>query len=156
MKMWHKSFSEALNVLVLIKTHLKNGKSAHVVLFSSDLELAWEQLLDYYSLRFQIEFNFRDAKQYWGLEDLMNIKETPLCNGANLAMFMTNVSKVLLNQLNEDRLTSVLDLKSRYHGLSYMHEVLKLVEKKDDPNINSLLLARMTGLGRIHHQKVAA
>jgi putative transposase len=29
--------------------------------------------VDYYSLRFQIEFNFRDAKQYWGLEDFMNM-----------------------------------------------------------------------------------
>ena len=24
-------------------------------------------MIDYYALRFQIEFNFRDAKQYWGL-----------------------------------------------------------------------------------------
>jgi len=41
-----------------------------VLLFSDDLTLASETLIDYYSLRFQIEFNFRDAKQYWGLEDL--------------------------------------------------------------------------------------
>ena len=27
----------------------------------------------YYSLRFQIEFNFRDAKQFWGFEDFMNV-----------------------------------------------------------------------------------
>ncbi|MCI5180697.1 MAG: hypothetical protein D3911_15555 [Candidatus Electrothrix sp. AW3_4] len=29
-------------------------------------------------MRFQIEFNFRDAKQYWGLDDFMNIKEQQL------------------------------------------------------------------------------
>jgi len=28
-----------------------------------DLELAYDKLIDYYQLRFQIEFNFRDAKQ---------------------------------------------------------------------------------------------
>jgi len=28
-----------------------------------------------YSLCFQIEFNFRDAKQYWGLEDFMNVEK---------------------------------------------------------------------------------
>ena len=38
--------------------------------------LAGETLIEYYSLRFQIEFDFRDAKQYWGLEDFMNVKET--------------------------------------------------------------------------------
>ena len=32
-----------------------------------------ETLIDYYALRFQIEFNFRDAKQFWGLEDFMNV-----------------------------------------------------------------------------------
>jgi putative transposase len=34
------------------------------VLFSSDITLGYEQLIDYYRLRFQLEFNFRDAKQY--------------------------------------------------------------------------------------------
>jgi len=37
-------------------------------------------LLQNGSLRFQIEFNFRDAKQFWGLEDFMNIKERQLTN----------------------------------------------------------------------------
>ena len=41
-------------------------------------------IIDYYTLRFQIEFNFRDAKQDWGLEDFMNVKETPVTNAANL------------------------------------------------------------------------
>jgi putative transposase len=37
------------------------------------LNLTAAQIVDYYSLRFQIEFNFRDAKQHWGLEDFMNV-----------------------------------------------------------------------------------
>ncbi len=55
---------------VVKKTNLKTGKSKHVILFSSDLE--HEKLVEYYQLRSQIEFNFRDAKQYWGLEGFMN------------------------------------------------------------------------------------
>ena len=47
------------------------GFMAHVLLFSSDLELAQGTLVDYYSLRFQIEFNFRDAKQFWGLRPVV-------------------------------------------------------------------------------------
>ena len=45
-----------------------------------------------YALRFQIEFNFRDAKQFWGLEDFMNVNKTPVNNAANLSMFRVNVS----------------------------------------------------------------
>jgi putative transposase len=57
-----------------VKANLKTGRSAKVLLFSDDLNLARETLIDYYALRFQIEFNFRDAKQYWGLKDFMNVK----------------------------------------------------------------------------------
>ena len=59
----HKNFPQPLNVVVIVKTNLTTGKSAKVLLFSDDLELAYDKLIDYYQLRFQIEFNFRDAKQ---------------------------------------------------------------------------------------------
>ncbi|MFZ0257359.1 MAG: IS4 family transposase, partial [Gammaproteobacteria bacterium] len=65
MLMWHQCFAEQLNIVLVVKTHLRTGATAHVVLFSSDRELPHEQVVDYYRLRFQLEFNFRDAKQYW-------------------------------------------------------------------------------------------
>ena len=93
---YHQSFSEALNSVVVVKTHLKTGKSAQVVLFSTDLDLTADQIVDYYSLRFQIEFNFRDAKQYWGLEDFMNVKSVAVTNAVHLAFRMVNLSTVML------------------------------------------------------------
>jgi len=64
MNLWHKKFADLLNIVVMVKTNLKTQAVAHVVLFSSDRELPYDQVIDYYRLRFQIEFNFRDAKQY--------------------------------------------------------------------------------------------
>ena len=69
-----KDYPDLLNVVVIVKTHLKSGKRVHVVLFSTDIDLTAEQIVDYYALRFQIEFNFCDAKQHWGLEDFMNVR----------------------------------------------------------------------------------
>ncbi|MCI5139590.1 MAG: hypothetical protein D3922_14540 [Candidatus Electrothrix sp. AR1] len=66
MTMRHKKFANQLNVVIIVKNNLKTVKSTYVVLFSSDLELAHNKLVKYYRLRFQIEFNFRDGKQYWG------------------------------------------------------------------------------------------
>jgi putative transposase len=63
-QVWHKNFPELLNVAIIVKTNLKTGRAAKVLLFSDDLNLDSETLIGYYSLRFQIEFNFRDAKQY--------------------------------------------------------------------------------------------
>ena len=57
-------------------------------LFSSDLTLDAEKMIEYYSLRFQIEFNFRDG----GLQDFMNVNKIPVNNAVNLSMFMVSVS----------------------------------------------------------------
>jgi len=84
---WHKNFPELLNVVVIVKNNLKTGRCAKVLLFSDDLALAGETLIQYYSLRFQIESDFRDAKQYWGLEDFMNVKATQVGNFANFSLF---------------------------------------------------------------------
>ncbi len=67
-----------------------------MILFTSDLELSYQKVIDYYSLRFQIEFNFREAKQFWGLEDFMNTTETAVTNAVNLSFFMVNLSSRLL------------------------------------------------------------
>jgi putative transposase len=107
----HPEFSQPLKVVILVQLNLRTQAWAHVILFSSDLELAWDKLVDYYSLRFQIEFNFRDAKQYWGLEDFMNITETAVTNAANLSLFMVNLTRCLRQQLRPDDADfGVLDL----------------------------------------------
>ena len=58
----------------------------------SDLDVAYASLMDYYGLQFQIELNFRDAKQHWGLEDFMNVTPAGVTNAANLSLFMVNVA----------------------------------------------------------------
>ena len=83
MTLLHKEFAQSLNVVILVKTNIKTNAVSHVILFSSDLDLSYEKIIDYYRLRFQIEFNFRDAKQFWGLEDFMNRGQTAVTNAAN-------------------------------------------------------------------------
>jgi putative transposase len=150
--MRHKDFAQPLNVVLILKTKLDTGASARVILFSSDLQLAWDKLIDYYQLRFQIEFNFRDAKQFWGLEDFMNVKETLVTNAINLSLFMVNLSQVLLRELRqEDSIVNVLDLKAVYRGHKYVAETLKLLPEKPDPILLDLIFDRISCLGRIHN-----
>jgi putative transposase len=95
----HKTCAQPLNLVCLVKTNLKTHTQAHVLLFSSDLALAFDKLLDYYCLRFQLEFNFRDAKQYWGLEDFMTTHATRVTNAANLPLFMVNLVERVLREM---------------------------------------------------------
>jgi len=64
---------------------------------------------------FQIGFNFRDAKQYWCLEDFMNVNEVPVTNAANLAFFMVNVSLALIQNVQKDDPNfGIQDLKAHF------------------------------------------
>jgi len=46
--MLYEAFAQPLNMVIIVKTNLKTGARAHVVLFSSDLDLAYDKLVDYY------------------------------------------------------------------------------------------------------------
>ncbi len=150
----HEDFPVPLNVVIIVKKNLTTQSWAHVILFSSDLELSCENLVDYYSLRFQIEFNFRDAKQFWGLEDFMNVNPTAVTNAANLSLFMVNLSQVLMCDFRRsDPDFGVLDLKSYYRGRKYATELLKILPKKPDDILIAQLLRNVASLGSIHRAK---
>ena len=147
----HKEFAQPLNVVILAKTNLRTQAQAHVILFSSDLELPYAHLVDYYGLRFQIEFNFRDAKQYWGLEDFMNVTPTGVTNAANLSLFMVNVAYRLRADIHpRDPDYSVLDLKADCRGSKYVEETIKMLPEKPEPILLAKILNQVAGLGRIH------
>jgi len=151
MSMWQKLIPDMLNVVIIVKTNLTTQKVARVVLFSSDLALAFDKLIDYYRLRFQIEFNFRDAKQFWGLEDFMNVNQLPIYNAANLAMFMVNVSHALIQNIRPAQPTfSVNDLKAHFRGHKYVSETLKLLPQIPEPIFIQRIFTRIAQLGSIN------
>jgi len=154
-EMLHREFAQPLNVVIITKINLKTDAFANVNLFSSDLDLSWEKIIDYYSLRFQIEFNFRDAKQYWGLEDFMNTKETPLTNALNLSLFLVNVSQVLLREFRRTNPDSgVLDLKAYFRAAKYFEETIKMLPEKPEPILLDQIFKHVASLGCIHSVNV--
>jgi putative transposase len=147
----HKTFAQRLNVVMIVKTNLKTQAQAHVILFSSDLVLPFDTLIDYYCLRFQLEFNFRDAKQYWGLDDFMNISPSAVTTAANLSLFMVNlVERVLQDVRQRQPECSVLDLKAHCRGAKYVEETIKLLPEPPEPGLLERIFSKIVGLGRIH------
>ena len=152
MQLRHKQFPDPLNVVCILKTHTSTQQKSHLLLFSSDLALAPETMIDYYSLRFQIEFNFRDAKQYWGLDDFMTVKETPVNNAVNLSMFMVNVAAKLKTVFGSEQTEfGVLDLKARYRGVKYLHETLKILPQKPETIVIDEIAEHLGTIGAIHY-----
>jgi putative transposase len=151
----HPDFPDPLNVVIIVKTNLTTDAWAHVILFSSDLSLSYDKMIAYYSLRFQLEFNFRDAKQFWGLEDFMNINQTAVTNASHLALFMVNVSQLLMSKFRQsDPDFSVLDLKAYYRGCKYASEMIKMLPQKPDAILVEQLFQKIAALGSIHASKL--
>ena len=151
MRCLHKAFAHTLNVVILKKTHLASGRVGHVLLFSTDLFLSAATIIDYYSLRFQIEFTFRDAKQYFGLEDFMGVTKASVSNAIGLSLFLVNLAGYLLEQLRRQCAgAGIADLKSWYRGRFYATALLKLLPQKPDTITCHGLMEQICRLGCIH------
>lgn len=149
--LWQKKCADWLNIVVIVKRHLQTDKVAHVVLFSRDGRLGYEPRIDYYRLRCQLEFNLRDAKQYWGLEDFMSVKERPVYKSANFAMGMVNVSQALIRPMRgQGPACSVNDLKAWFRGRKYVIETLKLLPELPDSFFIDQVVAHRAELGRVN------
>lgn len=137
------AFGATLLNIVIIRTQRKeDAKVSTTILFSSDLDLGqlgFAQIIQYYGLRFQIEFDFRDAKQHFGLSDFKNYKESQLTNFVNLVFTTCLVSKIYVAQYREELKNpnlSVIDLKLIHRGRYIAKNVLKLVHKQPDRIFN--------------------
>lgn len=133
-KIWDKHTKVPLNV-VIIKEYL-DKKEGWCILFSTDLNLSAQEIISLYQLRFQIEFDFRDARQHFGLTNFCNFKENQVTNVIGNAFFMVCVSRIFaFNERLEKPATkfSIYNLKSRFRGDKYLFEIKNMIE--NDPNL---------------------
>ena len=65
---WHKPLKRRWRLVVLLHRKAPD-KPRCIILGSTDPALNGYKLIDFYAARFQIEFLFRDSKQFTGLLD---------------------------------------------------------------------------------------
>ena len=106
---------------------------------------------EFVTCNYTIEFNFRDAKQYWGLEDFMVTDPRAVTNAANLSLFMVNLVERVRQDIRPCHpAISVLDLKAHCRGAKYVEETLKLLPERPEPVIVDRIFTKIVGIGRIH------
>ena len=89
---WHVSLKRQIRIAYLVDTR-KAGKTGAALLFSSDVELDAKLMVQYYQARFQIEFIFRDAKQFTGLCDAQTRDPQRLDFHFNASLTTLNLAK---------------------------------------------------------------
>ena len=84
-------FKMDFKVVMLLNTNTNK----YIVLASTQLDLEARLIVQYYQLRFQIEFLFRDAKQFTGLNHCQARSEEKLDFHFNLSLAAINLVNVL-------------------------------------------------------------
>lgn len=104
--------------IVYLQNYDQHGyATTHAIFFSTDLNLRPQKILQYYRQRYQIEFLFRDAKNFAGLEDCQARSESKLHFHVNASLSSVSLAKALhyLNVPKEERDSfSMTDVKVMY------------------------------------------
>ena len=115
-RVWHVSLKRQLRVVVLVNRKDPH-KPRYIVLASTDLDLDGRKLVDYYVARFQIEFLFRDSKQFTGLTECQARAEAPLDFQFNAALATLNLARaeeVLASPDSSPQVFSMASWKQRH------------------------------------------
>ncbi len=135
---YSKSIKNIKLNIVVQKIINKAGKISINIWFTNDLTLDYSTILEYYSMRFQIEFDFRDAKQHFGMSDFKNYTKPNLTNFVNMSFTMTLLSKVILeksrNETNNPKV-SILDLKIIANAQYTARNIIKWLQIPINNNI---------------------
>jgi len=113
---WHKSLKRRLRVVVLVNRK-DPAKPRHMILASTDLELDGRKLVEFYGARFQIEFLFRDSKQFTGLTECQARNESALdfhFNASLATLNLVRAEELSAQQSNETQVFSMASWKQRH------------------------------------------
>lgn len=145
---WHVSLKRKIRIVYLVNTS-DPKKTRVALLFSTDINLSAESLYAYYKARFQIEFIFRDAKQFTGLCDCQSRNESSLDFHFNVSLTALNIAKYdQLPAQSEDDAEPLSFSMATYKRLAFNQHLLErfismldldLTLIKTHPNYQSLL-----------------
>jgi Transposase DDE domain len=108
---WSLSLKRKVRLAYLLDCR-QPKRIGRVLLFSTDLEIDASDILDFYKARFQIEFIFRDAKQFTGLTDCQARDFTKLDFHFNASLMALNLAKFDAVQLHQSAKPFVFSMAS--------------------------------------------
>jgi hypothetical protein len=99
-ELYHCSLKRWLRVVVLV-WHTADGKRHHAILATTDLKCTAADVLRFYQARFQLEFLFRDGKQFAGLTECQARNAAALDFHFNAALATVSATRAAAAQAQE-------------------------------------------------------
>ena len=119
--------------------------------FSTDLKQVGEKIVRYYQARFQIEFLYRDAKQFTGLNNCQARSKNKLDFHFNAALTAVNLAKHdwLTTKGNEAKPFSMSDYKTQYNNTLMLERFMCMFAINPNTAKNQKIVKELLDYGKI-------
>jgi Transposase DDE domain len=139
--------------IVIVHYLKEDGTVRNVsIYYCSDKEMAGLKVYQYYRLRYQIEFLFRDAKGHLGLEHSQSRQEKAIDFHCNMALTTLNTAKAMhwFDKPKAQRPPfSMADIKTQYVNEQLLDRLIIIYGKDPFVEINNPEIKKLYQLGRI-------
>ena len=137
-----KAYSVAMKRNIKIVVHYPEA-GGHKIYFSTDLDMPERDIIEYYRTRFQVEFCFRDAKQFTGLNHCQARDLRKLDFAFNASMASVNVAKIMRNEFYPELSTGLL--KSYLSNIYIFKRILARSGLRPNRTLNAKLVKELFG-----------
>lgn len=130
-------YAKSVKRLVKLVAWFSKDRKKHKPYFSTDKNISETDLIDTYRARFQIEFNFRDAKPFTGLNQCQARNLTKLKFNFNASLTAVNIAKVLA--IERGMRFPMASIKTMMHNMFMVKRFISVSGIKPDKRLNELI-----------------
>ncbi len=150
-KLYSWSLKRVINVAYVEFLKDSNPTERYALFYSTDLEIGAEKIYQYYKIRFQIEFLFRDAKQFTGLNHCQARSKAKIYFHINTSLTAVSVAKVA-HYFDKDHNKipfSIADIKTSYFNELMLELFFSNLEINPELRKNKTLINKLIQFGTL-------
>lgn len=135
------AYSNSLKQSVRLVVWISENRKTRKLYFSTDTAMSGKDVIEYYRTRFQIEFCFRDAKQFTGLNHSQARSTAKLRFNFNASLTSVNVAKVIAKERGIP--FSMASLKTMIHNEYLLQRFICVSGIKPNKKLNDKLFKEL-------------
>jgi hypothetical protein len=139
-------------IKIAVVQYLKGGKTTSTkIYFSTNLKQQTLEILTYYKARFQIEFVFRDGKQFVGVNTCEARSENKIDFHVNASLTVVNLAKVdwFSNENNHKKPFSIADYKTHFNNELMINRFINKFGINPNKPKNKIIIRELLSYGKI-------